>query len=288
MSVKVFWQTLLVWRAARTMLCMTSRFLRHIWNWSGTSPASSRQWWLSFQATPLPLSVSPLRGEGGCQRGGTTDTPPGTQPERGSPKRGHGGGCGGASPPGSLLTATGWPRRAPAGRAARRRRWGGPWPGMGMGPGLIAAAAPFYRRRRRGPLPPLRGGAQRRFRCHSQRVRAGRGWGEENGEGVTAVISCDHPRNSSWEVMKPLERLCTVGSWGASGLACYPTKCSAAAYPFVSPQGDTTQRAPTPELGHSPPLAPSESHWITKQIHGSAQQVKTHPCNRLAGIRKGH
>jgi len=43
MSAKVFWQMLWVWRAARTMLGMTSRFLRHIWNWSGTSPASSRQ-----------------------------------------------------------------------------------------------------------------------------------------------------------------------------------------------------------------------------------------------------
>lgn len=96
MSAKVFWQTLLVCRAARTMLCMTSRFLRHIWNWSGTNPASSRQWWLSFQATPLPLSVSPLRGEDGYQWGERDHRHPSGDPagegepqKGGTPKGGH-------------------------------------------------------------------------------------------------------------------------------------------------------------------------------------------------------
>lgn len=133
MSAKLFWQTLLVWRAARTMLGITSRFLRHIWNWSGTSPASSRQWWLSFQATPLPLSVSPLWGQDGCQREGTTGTTLGTQPERGSPKEGH---REGVQPPGAVLTATGWLQRAPAGRAAQRRQGRSPWLGMAPGRGL--------------------------------------------------------------------------------------------------------------------------------------------------------
>lgn len=63
MPSKVFWQALTVSAAARTTLCITSRFLRHVWKCSGTTLASSPQWWLSSQATPLPLSASPLRGE---------------------------------------------------------------------------------------------------------------------------------------------------------------------------------------------------------------------------------
>lgn len=82
MSAKLFWQTLLVWWAARTMLGMTSRFRWHSWNWSGTSPVSSQQWWFSSQTTPLPLSVSPLWGEDRCQRGGGTTSREG-QPQKG-------------------------------------------------------------------------------------------------------------------------------------------------------------------------------------------------------------
>lgn len=165
MPSKVFWQVLTVSAAARTTLCITSRFLRHVWKCSGTTRASSPQWWLSSQATPLPLSASPLRGEereeGAVGTGlGARGWGPQVTSKWGPGERVTGGRAAAGDPWGAphpsfpflppcapLLTATGWPRRAPAGRAAGWwARRGGPWLGtrlgMGKGPGS-------------GPPPPL-------------------------------------------------------------------------------------------------------------------------------------
>lgn len=64
MSAKLCWHSCCVRRAARTMLGIASRCRRHSCSCSGTS---SRQCWLSFQATPLP--ASPLWGELGVTGG---------------------------------------------------------------------------------------------------------------------------------------------------------------------------------------------------------------------------
>lgn len=177
MSAKLCWHRLCVRRAARTMLGITSRCRRHKCSSSGTS---SRQCWLSFHATPL--LASPLRGQVAVTRGPQHPQRPGGRlwKER------------------SLLTATGWLRRGSAGTAARwQRRRGGPWPGMGLGWGMGAGMGlgwemglewswdgdweqgwgcstpppPFIAAVVAGPAP--RGGEQRRFRCHSQRLGQG-------------------------------------------------------------------------------------------------------------------
>lgn len=162
-----------------------------------------------------------------CQRRGDPRQPSGGKgcSERGTGEMGD-------VPLGPLLTATGWLRRAQAGRAGWQQHCGNPWLGLGprswgrdrgrsrsaLPPPFIAAGSSV--------LPP-RGEEQRRFRCHSQRVRAVESGGME---GDKVVISCDRPQNSAWEV--------TARRWGLAGhrarvplLSCEPQRCPSAASP---------------------------------------------------------
>lgn len=207
MPAKVLWQALTVSAAAWTTLCITSRFLRHIWTWSGTSPASSRQWWLSSQATLLPLSASPLLGE---ERGeGTVGTGVGVRGwgPQGTSKRGPGervtGGrpevscCRGPPgeppcpsfpflPPLHPVTHSHWMAAASPSWQSRMAVGTAGWPMAGdrtAGPGQAGtrAARPLYTRGRCRPAP--RGGEQRRFRCHSQLAAL-----REDGEAAPAPV----------------------------------------------------------------------------------------------------
>lgn len=181
MSPKLCWHSSCVRRAARTMLGITSRCRRHSCSCSGTS---SRQCWLSFQDTPLP--ARPLWREGRVTAG-----PPRAPRDRQE----------GLWKEGPLLTATGWLRTNPAGRAARwQRRRGGPWLGKGLGTGMglgqglgaglwpLGPITPFIAAMVAGPAP--RGGEQRRFRCHSQ-VRD-----KEGLEGGPAVTGSGRPQTA--------------------------------------------------------------------------------------------
>lgn len=307
MPAKVFWQALTVSAAARTTLCITSRFLRHVWECSGTPPASSPQWWLSSQATPLPLSASPLwgeeRGEGTVGSGlGARGWGPQVTSKWGPGERVTGGSPAAGDPWGAphpsflplcapLLTATGWPRRAPAGRAAGWwARRGGPWLGtglgMGKGPGP-GPPAPFIPAGA-AVLPPGEGNKGGIGAIHSSQPLG------RPPQPLSPSLGAWGPRSSpKWHLLG--EKATVAQSSSMNVVAEVPGLCPAPhqALPghssLLSPAGHGggpgTAGAALPGERISPLASPGEPSDCKANTCFFAQQIKTCPCTQgtLAG-----
>lgn len=194
MSAKLCWHRACVRRAARTMLGITSRCRRHSCSSSGTS---SRQCWLSFQATPLP--ASPLWGEVGVTAGPQSPEGPGGSPEEGEiPTHSHW----------MAAERPSWHSSAVAAAAGRPMAGNGAGMGTGMGTGAARPHHPFYSSGGGGSCPPGRG--IKAVSVPFTGLGTRRGW-----RGVQLSLAVTVPKQH------------LGGGWGMSAAGCSPSTAEA-------------------------------------------------------------